>query len=61
MAVFQSSWLPMVFKVRGSVIPAVGPKVLLCNGFGVLISILASWKWVVGWPILGSAIPSVVL
>ena len=61
MATFRASWFHMVFTVKGSVIPAVGPKVLLCSGFGVLISVLASWKWVVGWPILGSAIPSVVL
>jgi ion channel-forming bestrophin family protein len=55
------SWFRTAFKLRGSVIPAVMSKVMLCSGVGVLISVLADWKWVTGWPTLGNAVPSIVL
>jgi ion channel-forming bestrophin family protein len=55
------SWFGTALKLKGSVIPAVMSKVLLCSGFGVLISVLADWKWVSGWPTLGNVVPSIVL
>jgi ion channel-forming bestrophin family protein len=55
------SWFATALKLKGSVIPAVTSKVLLCSGFGILISVLADWKWVSGWPTLGNVVPSIVL
>jgi ion channel-forming bestrophin family protein len=61
MGVFGSRWFRVAFKVKGSVIPAVMPKVLLCGGFGVLISVLSARGFALAWPILGNVIPSIVL
>lgn len=61
MGVFGSRWFRVAFKVKGSVIPAVMPKVLLCGGFGVLISVLSARGVALAWPILGNVIPSIVL
>ncbi len=55
------SWFGTALKLKGSVIPAVMPKVALCSGFGVFISVLADWNWVSGWPTLGNVVPSIVL
>lgn len=54
-------WIHLIFRLKGSVIPAVWPKVVLCGGFGVIVSILHDRGWVSGWPILGNVIPSIVL
>jgi ion channel-forming bestrophin family protein len=61
MGVFGSRWFRVAFKVKGSVIPAVMPKVLLCGGFGVLISVLSARGLALAWPILGNVIPSIML
>jgi ion channel-forming bestrophin family protein len=61
MEVIGSRWFRVAFKVKGSVIPAVMPKVLLCGGFGVLISVLSAQGLALAWPILGNVIPSIVL
>jgi ion channel-forming bestrophin family protein len=61
MGVIGSRWFQVAFKVKGSVIPAVMPKVLLCGGFGVLVSVLSAQGLAVAWPILGNAVPSIVL
>ncbi len=61
MTIPKLSWFGTAFKLKGSVIPAVMSKVILCSGFGVLISVLADWKWVSGWPTLGNVVPSIVL
>jgi ion channel-forming bestrophin family protein len=61
MGVLGSRWFRVAFKVKGSVIPAVMPKVLLCGGFGVLISVLSARGFALAWPILGNVIPSIVL
>ncbi|MCG9891456.1 MAG: hypothetical protein MH252_10320 [Thermosynechococcaceae cyanobacterium MS004] len=50
-----------MFSLKGSVIPAVMPKVLLCSGFGIFVSLLEDWHWVNGWPTLSNVIPSIVL
>jgi putative membrane protein len=54
-------WFPVLFCWRGSVIPAVLPRVWLCVGFGVIISALEQAGWAVSWPVLGSLVPSIVL
>jgi ion channel-forming bestrophin family protein len=54
-------WVKLTFTLKGSVIPAVLPKTILCGGFGVIISIFHAWGWVKAWPVLGSVVPSIVL
>ncbi|MEG4117984.1 bestrophin family ion channel [Microcoleus sp. N9_B4] len=54
-------WFKVALQVRGSVIPSILPRVLLCGGFGVLISLLHFFKWPVSLPILSSIVPSIVL
>lgn len=55
------TWFRIALQLRGSVIPAVMPKALFCGAFGVLISLLAHWKYVTPWTSLGNVIPSIVL
>ena len=55
------SWFESALQIKGSVIAAIYKRVLLCGGFGVLISILYHLKIPVSQPILGTVIPSIVL
>jgi len=57
----KKSWFGLVFTLRGSVIPAILPKVILCTLFAVLISVLNYLKIPVAFPILSSVVPSIVL
>jgi ion channel-forming bestrophin family protein len=61
MKIGKGSWFRLALQLRGSVIPAVLPKVLLCTIFGLLISLLHQLGLPVSWPILGTVIPSIVL
>ncbi|MEG5037697.1 MULTISPECIES: bestrophin family ion channel [unclassified Microcoleus] len=54
-------WFKIALQVRGSVIPSILPRVLLCGGFGVIISLLHFFKLPVSMPILSSIVPSIVL
>jgi ion channel-forming bestrophin family protein len=54
-------WLQYALRVRGSVIPAVFPRTLLCGGFAELISLLHYWGLPVDIPVLASVIPNIVL
>lgn len=58
---YEQDWFKLLFSVRGSVIPAVMPRVLLCAVFSVGILLLYSRGWPVASPILGSLVPSLVL
>jgi ion channel-forming bestrophin family protein len=54
-------WLQYALRLRGSVIPAVFPRTMLCGLFGGLISLL-HWRGMpVNLPVLASVIPNVVL
>jgi ion channel-forming bestrophin family protein len=55
------NWFQIALQLRGSVIPAVMPKAIFCGAFGVVISLLAHWKYVTPWTSLGNVIPSIVL
>ncbi|MEG4073432.1 bestrophin family ion channel [Microcoleus sp. Pol14C2] len=61
MSVDQPSWFKIALQVRGSVIPSILPRVLLCGGFGVFISFLYFFNLPVSLPILSSIVPSIVL
>jgi len=54
-------WFKVALQVRVSVIPSILPRVLLCGGFGVFISLLHFFKLPVSLPILSSMVPSIVL
>jgi putative membrane protein len=54
-------WFRDTLKVRGSVIPAVWPRTLVCGGFGLLISLLHQLGFPVSLPVLASIIPNIVL
>lgn len=57
----EKDWFKVLFRVRGSVIPSVLPRTLLCALFALLIQGLHSQGWPVSSPILGSVVPSLVL
>ncbi len=54
-------WFKSALQVRGSAIPSILPRVLLCGGFGVFISLLHFFKFPVSLPTLSSIVPSIVL
>ncbi|WP_017297378.1 bestrophin family protein [Nodosilinea nodulosa] len=58
---YEQDWFKLLFRVRGSVIPAVMPRVLLCAAFSLGILLLHGRGWPVSSPILGSLVPSLVL
>jgi putative membrane protein len=57
----QERWFKTVLRWRGSVIPAILPRVIFCGGFGFLISLLHYFNFDVALPILSSVVPSIVL
>ncbi len=61
MSVDRPAWFKIALQVRGSVIPSILPRVLLCGGFGVFIALLHFWNLPVSLPILSSIVPSIVL
>lgn len=54
-------WFKIAFQLKGSVIPAIFNRVMLCGLFGLFISILYYYKLPVYYPIFGTVIPSIVL
>lgn len=54
-------WFKTAIQFQGSVIPSILPRVLLCGGFGVFISVLHFLGLPVSLPILSSIVPSIVL
>ncbi|HEY9709161.1 MAG TPA: bestrophin family ion channel [Oculatellaceae cyanobacterium] len=54
-------WFRVAFQLRGSVIPAILPRVILCGGFGVFISILYYLKFPVYVQVFSNIVPSIVL
>ncbi len=54
-------WFRTVVQLRGSVIPAILPRVILCSAFGFFISILHQYGFSVSLPVLSGVVPSIVL
>ena len=54
-------WFRLAFQLRGSVIPAILPRVILCGGFAVFISILYYLKFPVYVQIFSNIVPSIVV
>lgn len=61
MSLKQFSWFKIAFSIKGSVIPTILSRVLICGIFGLFISILAELKFNVSGKTLGGVIPSIVL
>jgi putative membrane protein len=53
-------WFRILLQLRGSVIPAILPRVILCAFFGIFISIFYAFGLNVAWQIDG-IVPSIVL
>jgi ion channel-forming bestrophin family protein len=57
----QKTWFRFALKLRGSVLPAVLPRTLICGLFGIVVSGLYTRGWPVSLPVLASVIPNIVL
>lgn len=57
----QRSWFHVAFQVRGSVIPAIMGRTIICGSFGAIVSALHYWDMPVSIPVLASVIPNIVL
>lgn len=57
----QLSWMRSTLRVRGSVIPAVLPRTILCGLFAALVSAFHYWGLPVNLPALASVVSNVVL
>jgi ion channel-forming bestrophin family protein len=55
------AWFRLVFKLRGSVIPAILTQVLLCAAFGCLVAYIHQRGGRVSYPALAGVIPSIVV
>lgn len=54
-------WFRVALQFKGSIVVYILPRVLLCAGFGFLISVLYFFNVPVSLPILSSIVPSIVL
>jgi len=54
-------WFRVLFRWRGSVVPAVLPRSLICAGFGLFITYLYQAGLSVSFSSLGNIVPSIVL
>lgn len=57
----ERDWFKVLFRLQGSVIPAVMPRVFICSAFALLIAVLHGAEWRVSLPVLGGLVPSIVL
>lgn len=61
MAEDRRPWFRTLLCWRGSVIRAVLPRVGICTGFSLLVTLLHNAGVSVSWPVLGGVVPSLVL
>lgn len=58
----QGNWFWHALQWRGSVVPEIAPRVILCGGAGVLVSALHAYTdWSLSWDLTGGLVPSIVL
>ncbi len=55
------NWLISALQFKGSVIPEILPRVMLCGIFGLFVYVLHELGWRVSFPVLGILIPNLVL
>ncbi len=61
MSLKQLKWFEVALKIKGSVIPTILGRVILCGAFGLFISILSAERINVSAKTLAGVIPSIVL
>lgn len=61
MAEDRRPWFKTLLCWRGSVIWAVLPRVGICTGFSLLVTLFHNQGMAVSWPVLGGVVPSLVL
>ncbi|MBW4580406.1 MAG: hypothetical protein KME42_12650 [Tildeniella nuda ZEHNDER 1965/U140] len=61
MASERKQWFQTAFQIKGSVIPSILGRTVLCGLFGVVISVLFYLRLPVAMPTLASLIPNIVL
>jgi ion channel-forming bestrophin family protein len=54
-------WFRVALQLKGSIVVFILPRVMLCAGFGFLISVMYFFNLPVSLPILSSIVPSIVL
>ncbi|MCM0589514.1 MAG: bestrophin family ion channel [Gloeotrichia echinulata IR180] len=59
MTVDTVSWFRMAFQLKGSVVPTIFPRVLLCSGLGFVISLIHYYGYALPEDIFGSVITNV--
>jgi len=57
----RKHWFRLALQVRGSVIPSIMGRTLICGLFGVVVSVLFYFNYPVSIPTLASLIPNIVL
>lgn len=57
----KRQWFRIAVQLKGSVLPVVMGRTLVCGLFGVIISVLFYYKALVALPFLASLIPNIVL
>ncbi|MFN5390478.1 MAG: bestrophin family ion channel, partial [Pseudanabaena sp.] len=57
----NDGWFHIALRWKGSVVPEVLPRSLMCGLFGIFIYILYLYQVKVSLPILGNIIPNIVL
>lgn len=55
------SWFRYAFQIRGSVIPAILGRTIICGLFGAIVSVLYAMDVPVSLPVLAGVIPNIVL
>ncbi|WP_421658622.1 bestrophin family protein [Leptothermofonsia sp. ETS-13] len=61
MSIERKRWFQVAFQIKGSVVPAVLGRTVLCGIFGLFVTLLHYFKQPVALPILASLIPNIVL
>jgi putative membrane protein len=57
----KEKWFQVALRLRGSVISAVLPRVILCGSFGFFVALLHKFGVSVSMPFLSALIPNIVL
>lgn len=57
----RKHWFRLALQIRGSVIPSILGRTIICGLFGVLISVFFYYQYPVAVPTLASLIPNIVL
>ncbi|WP_217650504.1 bestrophin family protein [Spirulina major] len=57
----KRNWFRFVFQLRASVLPAILPRILVCCGFALGVTMVHRQGWPVSLPVESSIVPSLVL